>query len=377
MSIYKSNKKPRFYYIDGHVTIKGEKHHYSKQSITNEKFKDKKRVEELEKEMVHDLFRKYGRLDPRFNNYTLDDLVKDFLKKNDADGKKRSTINAIEYKFNKYYKPFFGEKALVEDCFTEDKILDFKIMIKNLDASTDYKNLILNTLSSLVNYAARKKIITYEDERMLVDDLEPFKNFEGKSNLHKFTSLEDAKKVWENASNEYFRYIIEFLYYSGCRISEFLAIQFKDVDCGKDINDELVISCDINKQIFTLEEGPVPYLKNASSIRTTYFVGEVAKHFLEFLDKYKFKEDDLLFKVSKSSLRREMSNAFKKAGVTHNTLHGFGRKSIATNLYMETKDGKLPQLLLGHKNIDMTLNTYVLESSMKNELLNGLKDLET
>ena len=32
--------------------------------------------------------------------------------------------------------------------------------------------------------------------------------------------------------------------------------------------------------------------------------------------------------------------------------------------------------LLGHKNVDMTLNTYVLENCMKDELLNKLKKIE-
>ena len=155
-----------------------------------------------------------------------------------------------------------------------------------------------------------------------------------------------------------------------------MGIKLKDISFSKALNGELIASVSIYKQRFSLKDEALPYLKNASSIRTTYFVGEVAKHFEEFLTKFTFSEDDFIFPISKNTLRRELNKAFKKANVEHNTFHGFGRKSIATYLYLESKDGKLPQLLLGHKNVDMTLNTYVLESSMKNELLNKLSEIE-
>ena len=376
MSVLKLKSNPKFYYVDGHITINGKSYHYSKKSIKNEKFKSKKWCQELEQEMVHEIKRKHNLLDSKLEDYTLDDLSKDFIKKMEVDAKKESTIKGFSYKYEKYYKPFFDGKSLVQNTFTEDKVQDFKIYVRDINVSTDYKNLILNTLSQLINFAARKKKITYEDERMLIDDLEPFRNFDGKSHLHKYTPPEDAKKVWENASDEYFRYVIELFYYSGCRISEFLAIFPKDIRCMKDMNNDLIISIDIYKQIFNLEDGVVPYLKNASSIRTIYYVGEVAEHFIEFLKLKELKDDDLLFPFSKNKFRRELNKALDKANVEHNTFHGFGRKSIATNLYLESKDGKLPQLLLGHKNVDMTLNTYVLENCMKDELLNKLKKIE-
>lgn len=65
-----------------------------------------------------------------------------------------------------------------------------------------------------------------------------------------------------------------------------------------------------------------------------------------------------------------------KANEEHNTFFEFGRKSIATHLYLESKDDKLHLLLIGYKNVDMTLNTFILEDYMKDELLIKLKKKE-
>ena len=376
MAVYKSKKKENYYFIDGHVVINNKSYHYSKESIKDKNFKSKRWLEDLEKRIIQNLKEKYEKSDIKIEGYTLNDLARDYAIKMESDDKKRSTIKGFKYKYEKYYKPCLNGDLEVNKCFNEENILSFKMKIKNMELSSEYKNTILNTLKNLINYSARRKLISYEKERILVDDLECFKNFDAKSNVHKYTSPEDAKKVWNNASNEYYRYVFELLYYSGCRISEFMGIKLKDVSFSKALNGELIASVSIYKQRFSLKDEALLYLKNASSIRTTYFVGEVAKHFEEFLTKFTFSEDDFIFPISKNTLRRELNKAFKKANVEHNTFHGFGRKSIATYLYLESKDGKLPQLLLGHKNVDMTLNTYVLESSMKNELLNKLSEIE-
>ena len=376
MAVYKSKKKENYYFIDGHVVINNKSYHYSKESIKDKNFKSKRWLEDLEKRIIQNLKEKYEKSEFKIEGYTLNDLARDYTIKMESDDKKRSTIKGFKYKYEKYYKPYLNGDLEVDKCFNEENILSFKMDIKNMELSSEYKNTILNTLKNLINYSARRKLISYEKERILIDDLECFKNFDAKSNIHKYTSPEDAKKVWNNASNEYYRYVFELLYYSGCRISEFMGIKLKDISFSKALNGELIVAVSIYKQRFSLKDEALPYLKNASSIRTTYFVGEVAKHFEEFLTKFTFSEDDFIFPISKNTLRRELNKAFKKANVEHNTFHGFGRKSIATYLYLESKDGKLPQLILGHKNVDMTLNTYVLESSMKNELLNKLSEIE-
>lgn len=375
MPVYKLKSNPSYYFIDGHVTINKKRYHYSSQSTKDDNYKKLKWCKEKEKELIHETKRKHLSLGLDSKVYKLKDLLCDYVVKMKVDGRKDGTIKAFKLQYKNYFKDFFNEDSFVEECFNEENVLNFKGFIKDKELSTDYKNQILNSLGRLINFAARKKRISYETEKTLLDYLDPFKNIDPKSTLHKFTPLKDARKVWENASNEYFKYIFEFLYYSGCRISEFLGIEARDVKFIENSNDVLAV-IQISKQLFNLKDGPVPYLKNQSSNRTIYFVGDVAKHFKEYIEKTGFKDDALLFPLSKNHLRRELNKAFDKANVEHNTFHGFGRKSIATQLYLIYKDAKLVQLLLGHKNVDMTLNTYILGDSLKGELVNKLKNLE-
>ena len=221
MAVYKSKKKENYYFIDGHVVINNKSYHYSKESIKDKNFKSKRWLEDLEKRIIQNLKEKYEISDIKIEGYTLNDLARDYAIKMESDDKKRSTIKGFKYKYEKYYKPYLNGDLEVDKCFNEENILSFKMKIKNMELSSEYKNTILNTLKNLINYAGRRKLISYEKERILIDDLECFKNFDSKSNVHKYTSPEDAKKVWNNASNEYYRYVFELLYYSGCRISEF------------------------------------------------------------------------------------------------------------------------------------------------------------
>ena len=103
MSVLKLKSNPKFYYVDGHIMINGKSYHYSKKSIKNEKFKSKKWCQELEQEMVHEIKRKHNLLDSKLEDYTLDDLSKDFIKKMEVDAKKESTIKGFSYKYEKYY----------------------------------------------------------------------------------------------------------------------------------------------------------------------------------------------------------------------------------------------------------------------------------
>ncbi len=58
MSVLKLKINLVYYYIDGHIRLNDKTYHYSKKSIKNEKFKNKKWCKEIKGEMIHKLKRK-------------------------------------------------------------------------------------------------------------------------------------------------------------------------------------------------------------------------------------------------------------------------------------------------------------------------------
>ena len=373
MSIRKSKVNQKFYEIQGEFVFEGQRIRYHKSSLKDKNFMSKKWCEEEEERIINQK-KKELLLEDYEKNFR--DLEDEYLIQLKTDGARERTIQNVSYRMKNYYDKFFKKESKIEVVFNERNVTRFKAWISEFDYKADYKNLILTNFTQLVNYATDKKYISYETERSLLKCLKKFKNNDKKEEIHFYTPPEDAKKVWESASTLNMKNVIQLFYYSGCRISEFLAIQKKDVTFQKDEDGTLIAKVNISKQIFTQEGGIVPYLKNSSSNRDIYYLNDVAEVLKEYIKRNKYGNSDLLFNISKNSFRRELNKDFKKANVPHNTFHGFGRKSIATYLYLTTKDAKLPQILLGHKEVDMTLNTYVLNQALNKDLISQLGSIE-
>ena len=375
MGVFKSKKREGFYYIDGKIYVDGDIVRYSKESITDKNFKSKKWCEEEERRIIKERRKKVNSYDYN-KNFTFRDLEDDYLTRRKIDGAKERTIQNLTYRTNNYYDVFFGKDSKIKNVFTERKVEMFKLWLLDKNIKTNYKNEILTTFQQIISFACDRKLISYEEERILLKCAKKFKDWEGRGGERSiYTSPEDAKKVWESASNEIYQNVFHIFYYSGCRISEFLGIEAKDV-CFYVENNTLIAKVNINKQVFKQKGETIPYLKNSNSKRDIYFINEVAACLKNYIGKWDLKGRDLIFHFSKTSFRRELNRAFDKANVPHNTFHGFGRKSIATYLYISSGDIKLPQILLGHKEVDMTLNTYVLNQALNNSLIEQLAKIE-
>ena len=375
MGVFRSKKRAKFWYIDGELYIDDKRIRYHKESVKDKNFMSKKWCEEEEQKIIKQ--KKKESLVFNFDaSYNFQDLEDEYLLKLSTDGFKERTISNVRYRMKNYYDSFFGATSNLNSVFNERKALEFKERIRTYPYRTNYKNLILTNYLQLASFATDKKLISYEVERALSKTLNPFKDSDPPPNLHSYTSPEDAKKVWESASNDLYKTVFQLFFYSGCRIGEFLAIQKRDITFKKDSEDILIAIVNINKQVFTTKGTIKPYLKNSSSKRNTIYTSDIAQLLYNYIEQYEFDNDDLIFNFSRTTLRRELDKAFKKANVPHNTFHGFGRKSIATYLYLTTNNAKLPQILLGHKEVDMTLNTYILNEALTDDLIKQLGNIE-
>lgn len=375
MGVRKSKIDSRFYIIDGVVLIDGQRFRYHKQDLNDKNFMSKKWCQEYEQRIRQEILDKNQSKD-EFKKLSIKGLVEAYIEKIKTDGYRESTIQSLNYKIDLYIYSFFGKTILVHEAFKVSKCVEFRNFVGSFNMTANYKNKILALLKQLINYAAVIKVITYNTERDCNNVLQSIRNNDQKKIIHSYTSFEDATKVWENASSDFYKNVIKFFYFSGCRISEFLAIMKKDIFFNTTDNNTFCAEVSINKQVSKTKGEILPYLKTSTSYRKIRYYGDVALALYEYIERNDFDDDDIVFNISKTTFRRELTKAFDKAGVQRNTFHGFGRKSIATYLYKYSKDAKLAQIYLGHKKVDMTMNTYVLNEALEGNLDIILEEIE-
>ncbi len=361
MSVLVNKEKKGFYKIRGAIYVQGKRKEYYKSDLNDKNFKSKKWCENEEKKMRDELIYKYSNNVESilFNTFFNSFKEHQFLKYSEKT--KKNFISTFE----KHLKNVFNLNNKVDEEFTLKRFKEFYKYIGDQKISTGHKNRMLYYAKEMTAYARNNHYISADLKEDLIAILDNFKattseihKREIKSN--KYTPLEDAEKVFKVA--EYpFNYVFKIFYFSGCRIGEFLAITKKDVEF---IEEGAVI--DINKQVDHNFKGTInENLKTSSSYRKIRFNKDLANLLNEYIVKNKFDNNDLIFNFSRTSFRRELNKVLEKAGVEHNTLHGFGRKSISTELFLASNNPKVSQIYLGHKSADITLSTYVANESQE------------
>ena len=368
----KRNKKDGYYIIKGCVYINGKAHYYDRHDTKDTRFKNKEWCKDEEKKIREKILLKFKE---DYNGEILSSLFEKYANFKAINYAKR-TSDKINYSFKKYLFSFFNPTEKIYNIFSVKNFYEFYSYLGKKQLTTNHKNNILYYLKDLTNYARRNDYIDGNLKEKLIDLLEPYSErtseiHKRKEEIHKYTSPTDAQKIF-NACEFPRSHVFRLFYYSGCRISEFLAIALKDIIYEKDR-----AFFDINKQVDHAKKGLLNKdLKTASSYRLVPLSKENTIILKDYLSRVKFDKNDLIFNFSKNNFRYHLDNAFEKTGIEHNTLHGFGRKSIATYIFNETGNVKYAQLLLGHKNADTTLNIYVEKNSSKRKLLDFLDDIE-
>lgn len=108
-----------------------------------------------------------------------------------------------------------------------------KLVMEHLDQkqySLNYIKKIYTTLNKLFNYAVKKEYL--EDSPMKHVNMIKRPN-EVKNDEIKFWTPEQFKKFISNIDDEQYYTLFNFLYFTGCRIGEALALTWKDIDFNK------------------------------------------------------------------------------------------------------------------------------------------------
>lgn len=218
-------------------------------------------------------------------------------------------------------------------------------------------------LSSILNYA--EKYYKIPNQLKYVDS---FRRIEKPEEMQ-IWSIQEFEKFLNAVKDYNYKVFFLALFYMGTRKGEMLATTWKDWDFN---NATLNINKTLNRKTYA-QKPTITAPKNLSSIRKI----SVPTHLIEILKNYKqncshTSANDLVFKLSESSIDRYKKRACIESGVKEIRLHDF-RHSHASILISNGVSIVAVAKRLGHSNITQTLNTYShLMEHEDNKLLNTL-----
>ena len=256
-----------------------------------------------------------------------------------------STNNKIE----KNIAPFFDDKKIKD--ITPLVVLEWQKSIDHL--SFNYKRGLRVILNGIFKFGER-----YYDLVNVVAKVEPFRNLEPKKEMLFWTLEEFRAFILCVESLEYEMYF-RFLYLTGCRKGEALALSWDDVDFSQN-------KVKINKSVTRkAKDGAyaVTTPKNKWSNREIDLPNDFMKKFMEYQkwQKDEMQDHSFVFGGNRPFVETTTERVFKKAceiaGVKKIRMHDI-RHSCASLLISKGINIVAVSKRLGHKNIEQTLNTY-------------------
>jgi len=302
---------------------------------------------------------------------TFDELVEKFL----AFQKPRVKDTSF-YAINKNLAkitPFFSGMAAKD--ITPLKILEWMDTVS--EYSFTYRKNMLTQLSTVFNYAEK-----YYDIQNVVKKVDRPRNLEAKKEMLVWSPEEFTKMIAKVSRRDYAE-LYRFLYLTGCRRGEALALTWEDIDLERK-------TATISKSVAFKPINNKPYQittpKNAGSNRTISLPDQLVQSMTEYREWQKsvceknnrtasfvFGYEDPL---PSTSIKRYMTQAANEAGVKRIRIHDL-RHSCASLLIHKGVSIVAVSRRLGHTSIEQTLNTYShMMPDDQTAILNALNSLE-
>lgn len=286
---------------------------------------------------------------------------------------KPSTFSIMQGRVNNHIKPYFNDMYL--DKITLRQCQDFtNQMFKKTPAS--YKD-ITNIVKNVLDYAIRLDMIKTNPmlyvikprKRLAISETEKHGNFYNKDELNNFLATAKDTNLKKYA-------LFRLLAFTGMRVGECLALQWKDIDFNKKM-------VSISKTIASIKGGVIVQPPKTVSSNRKISLDDMT---IQVLKKWQLEQRKQLFKVginamdNKQIIFSNYENKYsrdstvnlwikqiaKKAGLYQISTHGL-RHTHATLLVASGMDIKQVQARLGHSKIDTTLNIYTHVLKEKND----------
>ena len=221
-------------------------------------------------------------------------------------------------------------------------MMEYKNYVYSLDRSLSHKNRIIQIVKAISKFGYE-----YYEFPNFGKVLKSFPKTSDDVKEMKIISPDDFEKIRENCSNEVYKRFYTFLYHTGMRRGEAMALQKSDID-GK--------HADLNKSMRRPNGGFRP-LKTVSSKRSI-ILDDIAydsiKPLLDTDGDFVFGEYEAL---SPTTITRIFDKACAKAGLAHYRIHDL-RHSFISNAILNGIDIVTVSRYVGHSDIEMTLNKY-------------------
>lgn len=258
---------------------------------------------------------------------------------------KANSIRNKQHMINKHIIPYFGDKKLNE--ITPADIIQWQKIIQKNKFSKTYERMIQNQINALFNHAQRiynlKENPCKKVKRMGKSDADKL-DFWIKEEYDRFISGVDRK------SEDYLMF--EILFWTGIREGELLSLTIADFDMTNNL-------LHINKTYHRIDgKDVISTPKTDNSVRTIIIPNFLKEEVQEYISyHYGFPENERLFPIVARTLQKRMKRYEKKTGVKPIRVHDL-RHSHVAYLINQGVEPLIIKERLGHKNIQITLNTY-------------------
>jgi integrase len=315
------------------------------------------------------------------SNLTLDEIFEIYVKDSPRMGIKKSTTVVTEKLFKLHISPYLGNKAISE--ITQKDCVEWQ---KAIIAENKYKPATINRyradLLKVLNYAVKMEYIEKNPAIHLPVYKEADKIAEKFDNFWEYSEF---KKFIDAAPDTIYRKLFIFLFWSGCRVGEALALNWEDIDFE---NKKIHINKTVANHLAD-DRNPVTGDYPITSPKTVHSMRYIDMQNILFdLLNSMYQHDSKIEGFKKSwyvfgsvhqlnhqNCRQIFISYIKLAGCKQITLHGL-RHSHATWLIQKNIDDTLIAERLGHT-VVMLRTTYAhIYKSQRDQLMNLLDNVD-
>lgn len=327
MPIYKDNKRNTYYVsIRKKDSVSGKLKH-----ITKRGFQTRREAKQWELEQI--------RSEEKSTSVTFAQLNQKYVEyKNARQGTQHQELMRIQKYFGDYCdKPI--SKIQKKD------LLEWQLWLDKQAISTVTKNYMISTIKGTYKFAS-----SFYGIPDISNVLKRFKKKQSEKKEMNVWTPEEFNQFISVETHEYYKAYFTFLYWTGCRRSEALALRKEDFKGNK---------VHIHHSIKRYEDGFQP-LKNDSSERYIVMDDTLARYMKPFIERCTDDEPFVfggLTPLPIRNIQRRFESDIKKSGVKRIRLHDL-RHSHASLLINRGANIVAVSKRLGHATIQQTLQTY-------------------
>ena len=254
---------------------------------------------------------------------------------------KSSSYYSRKHRDDLHIIPFF-EKYKLHSIKIND-VLRWKEKINDLKISIGHKNRIITDLKDILTYARDN----YEFDGKVLSKLQKYKIEsvpQEKESVWNYWTYEEFKKFISVVDDEFYNLIFSFLYFTGLRLGECIALNWQDINFEKG---ELRVNKTLTNKVYN-KTFIITAPKTNNSIRFIELDDNLLRRLKEHYDRekkiYGFNKNMFMFGnikyVSPTTFKRYLYYYQQKAGVKKITPHGFrhSHASLLINLGLDFED---------------------------------------